>query len=500
MLSDYGLQGGAAGTGPFAPDVFSTSYANNYIAKCQDCHMQDKVGAGANKQGVPIRPDESVEHPNSGQPSHDFAGGNAWVSWILASSVPGAANYDALNDQLLNQGPAALTMDLTQGSGIDPEIMLEGVAFSKHMLETAASIENTGYVPETGQLEFTVRNHTGHKLISGFPEGRRMFVNIQGYISDQIVYEINPYDPVASTLKGLTYPYSNDTLPPPDALTPGEEYRDELVYETHPESDLTGEYHTFHFALATGRYKDNRIPPKGFRIGEAPGRLSEPVWDGTPAPDYYTADEYTGGYDTVSVSIPPWLERVEINLYYQTTSREYIEFLRNEILGTGPLTLPEPPPSGEAEAYIIQSDPFFAGLREWGNTIWQLWTHNRNVPGAEPFLMTQDIVTVVLPVTPTPSQTPTSEPTATPTNTPTHTPTNTPTDTPIPTQTPTNTPTETPAPTNTPTNTPTDTPTNTPTQLPTETPTANPTETPVPTDTPTDPPTMTPTQTPACIH
>ncbi|MFN2196699.1 MAG: phosphoglycerate kinase, partial [Anaerolineales bacterium] len=43
----------------------------------------------------------------------------------------------------------------------------------------------------------------------------------------------------------------------------------------HPSSSLTGEDETFHFALATGRYKDNRIPPKGFRIGEAADRLSE---------------------------------------------------------------------------------------------------------------------------------------------------------------------------------------------------------------------------------
>lgn len=494
MLSDYGLQGGAAGSGPFDPDVFSTSYPNNYIAKCQDCHMRDKVGAGADKNGVPIRPDESIEHPNSGQPSHDFAGGNAWVSWILASSVPGAANYDATNDQLLNQGPAVLTMDLTQGSGIDPEVMLEGVAFSQQMLQDAATIENAVYSPDTGELVFEVHNHTGHKLISGFPEGRRMYLNIRGYLDEILVYEANPYDTAAATLKGLSFPYSADTLPPPAAMTPEEEYMDALVYETHPESSLTGEYHTFHFALATGRHKDNRIPPRGFRINEAPERLSEPVWNGTPVPDYFTADEYSGGYDAVSVSIPAGLERVEINLYYQTTSREYIEFLRNEILGTGALTLPDPPPSGEAESYIIQSDPFFAGLRGWGDTIWQLWTHNRNVPGAAPFLMTQEVITAVLPPTSTPTEPPTHTPTNTPTDTPvpTATPTNTPTNT--PTETPTNTPTETPTPTNTPTDTPSPVPTDTPTPLPTDTPT------PLPTGTPTEPPTQTPTDTPVCIH
>ncbi len=148
-------------------------------------------------------------------------------------------------------------------------------------------------------------------------------------------------------------------------------------------TDLTGEQKTFHFALATGRYKDNRIPPKGFRIAEAAARLSVPVWHGVEDPSYYTAAEYAGGYDDVSLTIAAGADSVEVNLYYQTTSREYIEFLRDEINGNPDnLTLP-------ASAYIIQTDPFFDQLKAWGSTIWDLWTHNRNVDGAAPFLMAQ---------------------------------------------------------------------------------------------------------------
>jgi len=73
--------------------------------------------------------------------------------------------------------------------------------------------------------------------------------------------------------------------PAPRRVGPNEEYNDALVYEVHPKSDLTGELHgTFHFALATGRDKDNRIPPKGFRIAEAAARISVPVANGTDAP------------------------------------------------------------------------------------------------------------------------------------------------------------------------------------------------------------------------
>jgi hypothetical protein len=375
MLSAYAQPGGAPGIGPFAPNVYDTSFANNYIGKCQDCHMRDVVGVAANKNGAIIRPDGSIEHPNSGQPLHDMTGGNAWVSAVLASAVNGSPNYDATNAQLLNQGPATLTLDLGQGQGINPEALLAGSDRAKQQLLLAASISNLSYNPSNGSLSFRVQNQTGHKLISGFPEGRRMFVNVKAFTGGNLISEVNPYDYTVGTLKGLPNSASSPVL------GPNEVYIDELVYETHPTSDLTGETETFHFALATGRYKDNRIPPKGFNINAAPDRLSVPVWHGTEDPNYFTSSEYAGGYDAVSLTIPSGADYVEVNLYYQTTSREYIEFLRDEINGTAS-TLP-------GSDYLIQSDPFFSQLKAWGDTIWQLWTHNKDLPGAAPFLMTQ---------------------------------------------------------------------------------------------------------------
>ncbi|MEJ2684772.1 MAG: fibronectin type III domain-containing protein [Candidatus Sulfobium sp.] len=394
MLSAYGQQGGAPGIGPFAPDIFNTSYPDNYIAKCQDCHMRDVVGKGCSlKNGIVRTGDpsttESIEHPNSGEPLHDLTGGNAWVSYVLASAISGSPNYDATNAQLLNQGPSVLTLDLSQGLGIDPVALLAGVDRAKEQLRLAASIEGATYNPDTGALSFKIQNQTAHKLISGFPEGRRMFVNIRAYNADnQLIYEVNPYDYAAGTLIGLTYNYQTSFLAAPAPLGTNEVYDDELVYEDQPSSTLTGESDTFHFALATDRYKDNRIPPKGFRINEAAARLAQPRWHGADDPGYFTAADYAGGYDAVTINIPAGAAYVEINLYYQTTSREYIEFLRDEINGNpNNRTLP-------ASAYIVQTDPFFSQLKAWGNTIWSLWTHNMNVDGAKPFLMAQATITV----------------------------------------------------------------------------------------------------------
>jgi hypothetical protein len=398
MLSAYGRAGGSAGIGPFAPGNFETSKPGNLIATCQDCHMPDVVGPGCDKNGVLIRPDESIEHPQSGQPKHDLTGGNAWVSWVLASSVSGSSNYDAFNAQKLNQGSSILTLDLTQGLGVDPVSLLGGVDRARQQLLNAAAIQNLSYAPATGALSFRIQNQTGHKLISGFPEGRRMFVNIKAYHSSQLIYELNPYDSLAGTLKGLpgyTYDDPDNQLPDPQPLAGNEIYNDQMVYEMHASSSLTGEQETFHFALADGRYKDNRIPPKGFDISAAAERLSVPVWHGVEDPNYFTSAEYSGGYDDVSLVIPANADLVEVSLYYQTTSREYIEFLRDEINGDAS-TLTGNGAGGDP-AYLVQSDPFFARLKAWGNTLWELWAHNKDVPGAAPFLMDQAAVGASLP-------------------------------------------------------------------------------------------------------
>ncbi|MFN2206421.1 MAG: hypothetical protein ACK2UT_10940 [Candidatus Promineifilaceae bacterium] len=388
MLSAYGQQGGA----PTNADFQSQGAPNITVAaKCQDCHMRDVRGAAADMRNAVVRPDQSIEHPNSGVPLHDLTGGNVWVSTVLASAVPGSANYDAQNENWLKQGPSVLTLDLTQGAGLDSAALLAGADRARQQLLLAATVKNITYDQASGALAFQVQNNTGHKLISGFPEGRRMFVNIKAYAGGSLVYEVNPYDAAAGTLKGLAYPYLGQGLPDPQPLAANEVYADDLVYEMHPESALTGEDNSFHFALATGRHKDNRIPPKGFDIANAAARLSQPVYyvDGVDVgADFFTQAEYEGGFDDVSLTIPSSADYVEVNVFYQTTSREYIEFLRDEINGSGNLTLTGTGAGGDA-AYLVQSDPFFSQLTGWGDTLWNLWTHNMNVDGAAPFLMAQ---------------------------------------------------------------------------------------------------------------
>ncbi len=388
MLSKYGQNGGAEGSGIFAPDTFKTSLPGNKIGRCQDCHMADLTGKGAILLFSVLRPDESAEHPNSGMPNHDMVGGNVFVSTLLASTDPQSPNYDETNANLLGQGPDKLLLDLNAGTGVNGKALLAGAARAQAMLEAAGSIADVAYDEATGALSFKVVNHTGHKLISGFAEGRRMFLNVRLFDGETVLHEINPYDAEVGTLKGLHHDYSPWS---PD-LDENQTHASELVYEMHPSSALTGEEETFHFVLGTGSHKDNRIPPPGFNIEQADERKALPFWEGQAAPDYFTADEYAGGYDKVELTLPAGGDRVEIRLYYQTASREYIEFLRDEITGDAD-TLASPTPSGADEAYVVQKDPYLASLKAWGDTIWQLWQHNKDMPGAAPLLMVEEVVT-----------------------------------------------------------------------------------------------------------
>jgi len=405
-LSAYNAEGGSPGKGNFKPytgprnvappaGFWETDQPGNAISKCQDCHMCSRWSPGSNDPNSPVRPEGSSEHPNTWMPCHAMTGGNVWMTSILSSIAPDNPLQDLGNVSLLVR-PDILTMDVMQGTWSNlskQQLQLSNPGWKvpslsaaldlaasriRGVLGNAANITDMNYSPASGSLTFRVQNNTGHKLISGFPEGRRMFVNVKVYTGSTLAYEVNPYDYMVGTLKGLT-----DSLSSPP-LAAQEVHLDDYVYEAKLGSTLTGEKTTFHFALATHQYKDNRIPPKGFNIAGAAARLSEPYRQGAAAPDYFSAAEYAGGYDEIALQVPTGATRIEVNLYYQTTSREYIEFLRDEINGDGRKTLP-------ASAYVIQTDPFFARLKAWGNTIFTLWDTNKDKDGARPFLMTNGV-------------------------------------------------------------------------------------------------------------
>ena len=151
-----------------------------------------------------------------------------------------------------------------------------------------------------------VINETGHKLPTGYPEGRRAWLNLTAYDGDgNPVYESGAYDPDTGVLTQ-------------DADIKVYEVKQGLTSEL---AALLGQPagESFHFVLNNTIVKDNRIPPRGYTQAafDRPGMR--------PVGATYVDGQH---WDDTVYALPPTTERVFATLYYQTASKEYVDFLR----------------------------------------------------------------------------------------------------------------------------------------------------------------------------
>jgi hypothetical protein len=308
------------------------NYADNaprYFS-CQTCHMHATTQKGCKVNTVQVRAD---------QPMHDLTGGNYWM--------PDAIQWmDAQNTLLAGGDLSAL-----ENTGI-----VAGKQRAMDNLESAASLSINGNTVH-------VVNLTGHKLISGYPEGRRMWLNIVwkdgsnntvredgAYGTLQLSYDLNgdnlvnagdsvdtlldPSDPNtriyevhgavtqewAARLVSINSAYAN--VPVAFDRVSGAT----TVHLSDVAGQSTGTWHeTFHFVLNNAVVKDNRIPPYGMDRDEATVRNVLPV----PANQY--GDPASGQaynyWDDFPLNPPSGAVSATIRLMYQPTSWEYIQFL-----------------------------------------------------------------------------------------------------------------------------------------------------------------------------
>jgi hypothetical protein len=302
---------------------------------CQGCHMRADIGEGCNKAGVLTRSD---------LPKHDLTGGNYWM-WPLIK----------YQDQ---QGTLRLGGGLTQ---TQLDAMDAGQKRGEDQLRMAANLIIEGNT-------VTIYNLTGHKLITGYPEGRRMWLNIKWYDeSHNLVREDGAYGPLGVNFENpvdlttfepqsiidlddpntkiyevhpaITKEWAQTLTTLPNGL--GDYYKTipigfdrlkdkgDVNYLTGTLEDIAGQgpgtyQETFHFALNNHIAKDNRIPPYGMDYDTAWIRNARPVpynqYGGIPGGTYVNRD-------TVQLNIPAGATGADITLYYQGTSWEYVQFL-----------------------------------------------------------------------------------------------------------------------------------------------------------------------------
>jgi hypothetical protein len=263
--------------GVYAPD-FAGTKPDGIVASCQDCHLRDVSGRGCNDGGAPLR---------ANLPLHDMTGGNAWLPGVIAALYPSETSASALAD-----GAERARATLARAAVLGLGVAAEGDSF---------------------RATVTVTNRTGHKLPTGYPEGRRMWLHVVAKDGGgNVVYESGAYDDATGVLMR-------------DA--------DVRVWEAHLgiSPGLAGAIGTahgpsFHFVLNDSVYLDNRIPPLGFT------NAAFEAFGGQPVDPYLPAPRYADGqnWDTATYPLPVTARSVRAELLYQTTSKEYVEFLRDE--------------------------------------------------------------------------------------------------------------------------------------------------------------------------
>lgn len=270
--SDY-----ATAAGVYAPQ-FAGNKVDGIVRTCQDCHMPRTVGAATYDGGVPR------DCVTTGcLPAHVLVGGNTWVPQLLQDP----------RWRLAARGEAA-TLDNT-------------VNAARAMLQNAATLSVTVASTDTARIA-TVRvsNESGHKLPTGYAEGRRMWIALEAFDAQGArVYASGLYDANTGVLADDP---ALKVYEVQQGITP------ELAAQLGQQPGAS-----FHFVLNNTVVKDNRIPPRGYTVAAYNRPGMQPI-----------GAAYADGqnWDDTTYTLPVSATAISVTLYYQTASKAYIDFLR----------------------------------------------------------------------------------------------------------------------------------------------------------------------------
>lgn len=278
---------------------------------CQSCHLRSVTGQGCDKN----------PEVRSDLPLHDMTGGGTWVPRaIIHMSGAGTLVGGALP-------PAQIPA------------LEAGIARARSQLQQAVRAD--ALRTPAGGLVVRVTNLTGHKFLSGYPEGRRAWIHVRWHdAAGGLIHEDGGYDVATALLDaGSTRVYEAHPGMSREwaqvLLSVGYDPAHPLAFDLEGNVTATlgalasgafGEaVPTFHFVLNDTMLEDRRIPPYGFDPVEAAARNAMPV----PADAYpHLPDGRLRYWDDALFAVPIGAARAEVQLFYQSASREYIEFLR----------------------------------------------------------------------------------------------------------------------------------------------------------------------------
>ncbi len=251
---------------------------------CVDCHMPEIPDSAA------CGPYNNVHQHPFGNRRHDLLGANRFMLTLLSEDAqPGfeAVTYQLAIEQMDEFVKTSATMTVEPPDAVDVGVGIEG-------------------------LTVTVTNETGHKLPSGYSEGRVMWIEVVGRYNDEVVLSSGLWNQKAGTIQD-----------------------DPAVrrYEGIAQDLETGTRN--HLLLNNTWVSDTRIPPRGLQ----PNSQTDPVGD-----RYAMVDGAWQHWDEVAYTIAGSPETVDatpddagddelqlsVRLMYLINSPEYINQLADD--------------------------------------------------------------------------------------------------------------------------------------------------------------------------
>jgi hypothetical protein len=269
---------------------------------CQDCHMPEV--------DTPVLAASELEVLRPEMSRHDLVGASVWQPMAILAALPSPFSSD-----------------------LEP-VYRASSERARRMLTRAARLEIVLNELGGARASATIRvtNESGHKLPTGYPEGRRMWLEVEVLDgAGRVVASSARYDDATNTLvedaQARVYDVSLGERQPDGTVVP-----------------------SFHFVRNDTLLHDTRIPPEGF---DAPAETdAHPV-----GRDYANGDGTFRHYDepryVFNELCGTGTLRLRARLRFQSNSREYMEFLRDNAPNSA---LPE-----------------LAG-RSWGDVAYDAWS------------------------------------------------------------------------------------------------------------------------------
>jgi len=346
---------------------FGRDEASATYVRCQDCHMPTQMHEYADGTAVSLNPDPTLTgwfpyaknrniNPWPGQPYqpgtafHKLSGANRDLPDMMTLLYP-EVDLEVIgaptgNDTRVFPGMLSNRDTMWDRAQRNTEVSLLD-AIDVQITSGPTLIDAVNRIWE---VKVKVTNNTGHRVPSGYPDGRRFWINL--VIRDafgNLIYESGHYDP--NTAKLYTDPFMTG-LARAQTTTIDSLSNAVMIYEKRTgacDDPVNPTACTMSVSLLNDKILfDNRIPPAGFTYADY--RLAGakfynynpntfvPYEDVGRFPDGQNWDEVTYHFRAPNMAVLTASAKV----YWQTHTREFMEHLKNEDTST---LRPQGPPS-----------------------------------------------------------------------------------------------------------------------------------------------------------